>query len=206
MARKGKIKSANNSGQIELKPTTNRILIAEDDKDTTLTYREALEGIGYDVRVVYNGEDCAKTYLEEFQKLRLLKSKHPTKILTHSNQPFDAVILDYKMPKMNGMEVAKEILAVNPHQRIIFASAYIQDTLIETVRELKQVVELLQKPFSYHLLLDTVLDNQIYEQLKKYKIDVKVLKNAELSHEQLMRVLDTIQNANKGLKRRKTKG
>jgi CheY-like chemotaxis protein len=32
------------------------------------------------------------------------------------------------MPKMNGMEVAKEILAVNPHQRIIFASAYVRDS------------------------------------------------------------------------------
>jgi DNA-binding NarL/FixJ family response regulator len=32
------------------------------------------------------------------------------------------VILDYKMPKINGMEVAKEILAINPHQRIIFSS------------------------------------------------------------------------------------
>jgi DNA-binding LytR/AlgR family response regulator len=28
------------------------------------------------------------------------------------------------MPKINGIEVGKEILAVNPRQRIIFASAY----------------------------------------------------------------------------------
>jgi CheY-like chemotaxis protein len=41
-------------------------------------------------------------------------------------QPFDAVILDYKMSKINGMQVAKEILAVNSHQRIIFASAYLK--------------------------------------------------------------------------------
>jgi CheY-like chemotaxis protein len=37
-------------------------------------------------------------------------------------QPFDAVVLDYKIPQMNGLEVAKEILAVNPHKRIILAS------------------------------------------------------------------------------------
>ena len=40
------------------------------------------------------------------------------------------------------MEVAKEILAINPHQRIIFASAYVWETLIDSVKELKQIVEL----------------------------------------------------------------
>jgi CheY-like chemotaxis protein len=53
-------------------------------------------------------------------------------------QPFDAVVLDYKMPKINGMEVAKEMLTVNAHQRIIFASAYVQDTLVYSVHQLKQ--------------------------------------------------------------------
>jgi CheY-like chemotaxis protein len=39
--------------------------------------------------------------------------------------PFDVVVLDYKMPSKDGMEVAKEILQINPYQRIIFASAYV---------------------------------------------------------------------------------
>jgi CheY-like chemotaxis protein len=50
------------------------------------------------------------------------------------------------MPGMNSMNVAKEILAVNPHQRIIFASAYVKETLQESVKQLKQIVELMQKP------------------------------------------------------------
>ena len=50
------------------------------------------------------------------------------------------------MPKINGMEVAKEILAVNPHQRIIFASAYVKETLVDSIQQLNQIVELLQKP------------------------------------------------------------
>jgi CheY-like chemotaxis protein len=43
--------------------------------------------------------------------------------------PFDAVVLDYRMPKKDGLEVAKEILKMYPEQRIIFASAYIKESL-----------------------------------------------------------------------------
>ncbi|MDQ3967915.1 MAG: hypothetical protein M3275_05910 [Thermoproteota archaeon] len=44
-----------------------------------------------------------------------------------SSSTFGAVvILDYKMPKKDGLRVAKEILDMNPEQRIIFASAYVE--------------------------------------------------------------------------------
>jgi CheY-like chemotaxis protein len=46
-----------------------------------------------------------------------------------TKSPFDVVELDYKMPGKDGMEVAKEILTINPDQRIIFASAYFKETL-----------------------------------------------------------------------------
>ena len=41
-------------------------------------------------------------------------------------QPYDLVVLDYKIPKINAIEVGKEILAVSPSQRIIFASAHLK--------------------------------------------------------------------------------
>jgi uncharacterized protein YjbI with pentapeptide repeats len=50
-----------------------------------------------------------------------------------------------------------------------------------TGAKIKQVIELLQKPFSSRVLLDTISDKQIYNQLKKYTIDI-LLKRAELSH------------------------
>ncbi len=68
---------------------------------------------------------------------------------------FDAVDLDYKTPKKDRMDVSKEILAVNPYQRIILASAYIMEFLVDTVKQLKQVVELMQKPFEHTALVDT---------------------------------------------------
>jgi CheY-like chemotaxis protein len=57
-------------------------------------------------------------------------------------------LLNYKIPQMNGLEVAKEILAVNPHQRMILASDYLRGTLLEAVEKLNRMVEVLYKPFS----------------------------------------------------------
>jgi len=171
--------------------TTKRILIAEDDKDISQIYKMALKDIGYKVKLVDNGEDCAKVYLDNFQELRLLKSKEIA-VDNYKNQPFEVVLLDYKMPKRDGLQVAKEVLAVNPHQRIIFASAYITETLMDSVKELKQVVEFLQKPFSLHTLLDTIKDKQVYEQLKRYRLDTALLEKAELNHEQLRELLNIL--------------
>lgn len=87
--------------------------------------------------------------------------------------PFDVVVLDYKMPGKDGMEVAREILDLNPDQRIIFASAYVQETLEDSVKQLKRVVELLQKPFEMQALIDTIEDKQVYQELKKIMMKIR---------------------------------
>jgi two-component system, chemotaxis family, chemotaxis protein CheY len=84
-----------------------------------------------------------------------------------SVSPFDVVILDYSMPGKDGIEVAKEILQLNPQQRIIFASAYVRDTLEDAVKQLKQVVELMQKPFDTKVLVDTIEDREVRDGIKK---------------------------------------
>jgi CheY-like chemotaxis protein len=71
------------------------------------------------------------------------------------------------MPRINGMEVAKEILAVNPHQRIIFASAYAKETLEESVKQMKQIVQLVQKPFGVKTLIDIIEDKDVYSELQR---------------------------------------
>jgi CheY-like chemotaxis protein len=163
-----------------------KILLAEDHEDTAMVYKAALGDNGHVVVHTINGEDCLKVYHNEFQ-IATLHSDAREHI-----QPFDAVILDYNMPKLNGLEVAKEILAVNPHQRIIFASAYLQDILIDSIHQLNQIVEILNKPFSEQELIDTVEDNSIYSELKELNISVEDLKNANFRHEQLREVLDIL--------------
>jgi response regulator RpfG family c-di-GMP phosphodiesterase len=107
------------------------------------------------------------------------------------------VLLDYKMPHINGMEVAKEILTVNPHQRIVFASAYVKDTLVESIKQLNQVVELLQKPFELEILIDQLEDKEIYSELQKLNVATEILKAADLRHEQLIELLGTIREIQK---------
>lgn len=163
-----------------------RILLAEDHEDTAVVYKAALGDKGHVVVHTTNGEDCLKVYHNEFQ----IASVHSD--AREHIQPFDAVILDYNMPRMNGLEVAKEILACNPHQRIIFASAYLQDLLIDSIHQLNQLVEILNKPFSEQELIDTVEDKSIYSELKELNVNIDDFKNANFRHEQLRDTLDIL--------------
>ena len=169
-----------------------KILIAEDDKDTASSYKMALGQRNHRVTLTDNGEECLKIYHEELQGI-----KYKTNATEHI-QPFDAVILDYKIPKINGMEVAKEILAINSHQRIVFASAYVKETLEESIKHLKQVVELMQKPFGPDALIDTVEDKEIYSELRKLNVNIDYVKAANFRHEQLKGILEALRKLQKG--------
>lgn len=169
-----------------------KILIAEDDKDTLLLYKRALQRRGHQVLTAFNGEDCLNIYHTELQHISSVS--HPSNHV----QPFDVVLLDYKMPRIDGLEVAKEILAINAHQRIIFASAYVKETLVDSVKHLNQVVELMQKPFDEHALVDSVEDKEIYVELQKLNVDIEAIKAANFRHEQIRDLLHQLRKLQKG--------
>jgi CheY-like chemotaxis protein len=121
--------------------------------------------------------------------------------LTLSSPPYDAVVLDYRMPKKDGLQVAKEILAANPSQRIIFASAYVKETLRESVKELRQVVELMQKPFLPEALVDVVEDIEAYPELKKLFVNVRKMTESDFenpSPDQIKDILEGLKKIQKG--------
>lgn len=166
------------------------ILIAEDELDILVLYKRALEKNNHRVTITNNGEDCLKYYHEEVQ--RLLSSS--SNFIVGRVTPFDAMILDYKMPRINGIEVAREILAVNPHQRIIFASAYIKETLIDSINQLNQIVEIIQKPFEIKVLIDTIEDKHTYSELQKLNVDVDIIKAIKPNHEQIKDLLERLRS------------
>jgi CheY-like chemotaxis protein len=194
-----------------------QILIGEDDLDIATLYKKALEMRNHTVTITSNGEDCLKRYLDALNNVTFgvsltssSVSEIPKTIMdpplsirasefrpVSKSPPFDVVILDYDMPSINGMDVAKEILAINFHQRVIFASAYVKETLEHSIMELKQVVELIQKPFSLNLLVDIVEDKEVYEDLRTLKIDVDLVKAANPTHEQILDLLERLKRIQK---------
>ena len=165
------------------------ILIVEDDIDAAGMYRAALESRGHKVTTALDGRDCLRIYQDALVRQRTSAGKIP------GVRPYDAVILDYKLPRIDGLEVAKEILKSNPNQRIIFASAYTKETLVNSVRDLRQVVELLQKPFDPEVLVDLIEDTSVSGKLKNLNARVKEKGNydSENQIDGLIRQLESIQ-------------
>ena len=172
------------------------ILIAEDDYDIAFSYKLALEERGHHVTITDNGEDCLIKYHEEFQKSQQRASCGDDHAM-YRFHPFHVVILDFKMPKIDGMEVAKEIAAVNSHQRIIFASAYVKETLENEVHQLGRVTELMQKPFGEQELIDSIEDKYTYDELRKLNVDVDAFLTLNPPHELIKQLLEKMQQLQK---------
>jgi DNA-binding response OmpR family regulator len=65
-----------------------KILLIEDEKELTRTLKKGLKEAGYNVDVVYDGESGVSLAV---------------------TGEYDCIILDYRLPKLNGLEVCREI-------------------------------------------------------------------------------------------------
>lgn len=72
-----------------------------------------------------------------------------------SQQPIDLVLLDVVMPETDGVELAEQILAHRPGQRIIFMSAYPAEVLAEHGLQDLEVL-FLAKPYTVEELREKV--------------------------------------------------
>jgi CheY-like chemotaxis protein len=119
-----------------------KILVAEDEPQLLQTYKLLLEHEGYQVVTTKDGEECIETYKAELNKT------------ARNNAPFDVVLLDYRMPKKNGAEVAKEILALFPTQKLMMATAYggVKELNDEKLKKMR----VMSKPFDFDTLFANI--------------------------------------------------
>ncbi len=80
-----------------------KILLVDDEEHIRLLFKEELEEEGYFIGLASNG----------FEALEMLKAGQ-----------FDLVVLDIKMPGMDGIATLNEIKKLNKEQRVILCSAY----------------------------------------------------------------------------------
>lgn len=119
-----------------------KILVAEDELEILRIYKLVLESEGHEVVTTRDGEECTKAYKE-----RLDKS-------TEIGIPaFDLLILDHRMPKKTGLEVANEVLAICPSQEILMLTAYAGQ--LEISDNLHKM-NVLQKPFELDELISLI--------------------------------------------------
>lgn len=82
-----------------------RILVVDDEKKVLFVFRGALRSLGEGYEVV-----TAADGYEALEKAR--------------QQPFDLLMTDLKMPDIDGIDLTREMLAINPNLTVIWMTAY----------------------------------------------------------------------------------
>ena len=93
----------------------NRILIVDDDETVRSSYRRSLEGISSNIALARDGEEALQTM---------------------EQGPFDVVLLDVRMPGIDGMSVLRTIKEKWPESEVVIITGY------PTVDSAKQAVRL----------------------------------------------------------------
>ncbi len=165
-----------------------RILIAEDKSAIAELYEIVLEKRNHEVTITGDGESCVNEYKNSLARLELETDK---------KNPFDVVVLDIKMPNKDGIQTAKEILELNPSQRILFSSAYVKEFLVEKIEYFNEIIGVLEKPIELSVLIDIIEDKKSYEKLERLKIRIQQLGDIDPSKPEIR---DMIDNASKNQK------
>lgn len=92
-----------------------KILLVDDEVDFLTLMKKRVESWGYQVITATNGDDA----------LALLKTERPS-----------AVILDYTMPDINGVDLLRKIRGINPRVPAIMFTAQLTIKAIEGGTEL----------------------------------------------------------------------
>ncbi len=120
------------SASAPLARSSETILLVEDEPAILKIAAQMIEGLGYTVMKASSPAEA----------LRLAK--------THADH-LHLLMTDVVMPEMNGRDLAKKILAIQPHLKCLFMSGYTADVIARN-GVLEKGVHFIEKPFLKHTL------------------------------------------------------
>ncbi|MBI5682361.1 MAG: response regulator [Deltaproteobacteria bacterium] len=112
------------------------ILVAEDNEAVLILISDTLKSLGYNVTTAENG----------YEAIRLAEG---------AEGPFDMLVTDVIMPRMNGKELFERLSARFPSMKVLYISGYTDDIIHKSGIKDKDVV-LLEKPFDKQKLAQTI--------------------------------------------------
>ena len=121
------------------------VLFVEDDDDTRLDSVDMLEALFKDVYWANDGAEGLKKYLKYYEE---------------NGNYVDLVISDIMMPKLSGIDMAKEMVKYNKEQQIIFISAYEDSDYLVDLIDIG-VSSFISKPIAYDTLKSVLHKNCI---------------------------------------------
>jgi two-component system, NtrC family, response regulator HydG len=113
---------------------SKRIFIIDDDRDHAESLAEVLEMRGHEVALAHSGEEAVELF---------------------KDADFDLVLLDVKLPGMNGVETFVEFRRLRPDARVMMMTGYSVEQLVAQAVE-QGALGVLHKPFSPQALLEFV--------------------------------------------------
>ncbi|NNG00183.1 MAG: response regulator [Desulfobacteraceae bacterium] len=123
--------------------TTEKVLLVDDEVDFLETMAERLQTRGMDVTTVDKAD-------EAFEKIQA--------------EDYDAVILDFLMPGMNGIEALKALKKKRPDLQVILLTGHA--TIEKSVEAMKLgAVDFLEKPADIEALTEKIKEAQTNKML-----------------------------------------
>ena len=173
------VKSSNSTSSLGTRSgRKRRILVVDDEKNIRLTVQHSLIAADYEVETAANGAEG----LDRFR-----------------DGHYDLILMDLRMPQINGIEMLREIREHDKHIAAIVITAYLTiDTLLEAFS--LGVSDYIRKPFSPNDIREMVRRVLARETLETHNSDAEAnptiaLARKALAEQDLPRALDFAKRA-----------